>query len=237
MVVEVLEKLLVLQDRDLTLAKTIRDLENIPREEKRIENQLSENSQKLNELKAHSLKLEAARKELDLSVQSKRAQIAKYKNQQLETKKNDEYQAIGHQIQTLEKEIVGIEDQELVLMEQYENSQKEVATESAKVREYTQHAEKQKVTLKEKLSTLETKKQELEAEIAQLETSIEKQPLDLYRRILTSKKDSALVPLLHQTTCGGCHMKVTHQTALTAKASSQLVSCEQCGRLLYWLND
>ena len=54
-----------------------------------------------------------------------------------------------------------------------------------------------------------------------------------YRRILKSKKDVAIVPIRHGA-CGGCHMKVTSQTALTAKGGEHLVSCDNCGRLVYW---
>ena len=58
--------------------------------------------------------------------------------------------------------------------------------------------------------------------------------LSRYRRILKSKKDVAVVPINHGA-CGGCHMKLTSQTVLTARAAENLVACENCGRLVYWL--
>jgi uncharacterized protein len=33
--------------------------------------------------------------------------------------------------------------------------------------------------------------------------------------------------------CTGCHMKVTTATAARVKAGKEIVSCEQCGRILY----
>lgn len=57
------------------------------------------------------------RKELESEVGSRRTRIQKYNQQKLETKKNEEYQAITHAIGTIEKEITGIEDRELELME------------------------------------------------------------------------------------------------------------------------
>ena len=60
--------------------------------------------------------------------------------------------------------------------------------------------------------------------------------LSRYRRILKSKRDVAVVPIRHGA-CGGCHMKVTPQTVLSAKAADHLVSCDNCGRLIYWLDE
>ena len=45
--------------------------------------------------------------------------------------------------------------------------------------------------------------------------------------------DAAIVALEHEV-CTGCHMKVTTQTAHHVKNGKEIVSCEQCGRILYW---
>ena len=57
------------------------------------------------------------RKSLELDAQSRRDSIAKYKTQQFQTRKNEEFQAIGHEIQRFEKEIEKIEDHEIEIME------------------------------------------------------------------------------------------------------------------------
>ncbi len=41
-----------------------------------------------------------------------------------------------------------------------------------------------------------------------------------------------MVALEHDI-CTGCHMKVTTATAIHARAGKEIVSCEQCGRILY----
>jgi predicted nucleic acid-binding Zn-ribbon protein len=42
----------------------------------------------------------------------------------------------------------------------------------------------------------------------------------------------AVVVAEHEV-CTGCHMKVTTQTAHRAKAGKEIVSCDNCGRILY----
>jgi predicted nucleic acid-binding Zn-ribbon protein len=44
--------------------------------------------------------------------------------------------------------------------------------------------------------------------------------------------DATVVALEHEV-CTGCHMKVTTQTAHRVKNGKEIVSCEQCGRILY----
>src|SRR5205809_682603 len=53
--------------------------------------------------------------------------IEKYSLQQFQTKKNDEYRALAHEIEMAKEAIVKLEDQQLELMEQAEAAQKEAA--------------------------------------------------------------------------------------------------------------
>jgi predicted nucleic acid-binding Zn-ribbon protein len=58
--------------------------------------------------------------------------------------------------------------------------------------------------------------------------------LGKYRRIMASKKDVAVVPVVHGTNCGGCHMKLTAGSAISAKAGNISATCENYGGLLFW---
>ncbi len=44
------------------------------------------------------LQIESARKELELEVEAKKQMIARYANQQFQTRKNEEYRALAHEI-------------------------------------------------------------------------------------------------------------------------------------------
>jgi uncharacterized protein len=68
---------------------------------------------------------------------------------------------------------------------------------------------------------------------AQAEKMVEEGLLKKYRRILASKGDSAVVPI-RTGACGGCHMKLTSQTVMTAKGAQAHAQCENCGRFVYW---
>lgn len=228
-----LPNLLTLQDRDLNLTRTQSALAHLPAEKAQLENDLQAASAHLMELKNKGQKLDQKRKTLDAEVKAKQELLGKYRTRQVETRKNDEYQALANEIMRTEKAIQELEDQELELMEEYEQLQKEVLAESEKVQAQTQKTREMLEGLESKAASLNEKINQLQKEITQMESSIDPAILQQYRRIFKNKKSAAVVELIHGTTCGGCHMKLTHQTVISVKTSDKPVFCEQCGRILY----
>lgn len=228
-----LESLLILQERDVKKFRLLKEIEQFPAQEAQIKQRLEEQSKGLEILKLRSKQVESERKDLENQVQSKKSQIAKYQTQQFETKKNEEYQALGHEIERTKKEILEIEDKELVLMEAYEKSLSEVKKEQEAVNAANAAQNERLDNIKKRVDTMKQQVTELESEITGLESKIDGTLLSRYRRVLKSKGDLALVPVVNETTCGGCHVKLTHQTVISAKGG-KLTSCENCGRFIFW---
>ena len=70
--------------------------------------------------------------------------------------------------------------------------------------------------------------------IAQEITAADEDLFDLYEKLFRTKAGRAIVPL-EGNHCSGCHMTVTPATLRDAKLDSSVVSCEQCGRIIYVL--
>ena len=227
-----LQKLLVLQDRDQKIRQIQLEINTLPQQKKNLEAQLAASAASLESLKHRARQLEIDRKKLELDVGTRQSSISRLKTQQYETRKNDEFQAMGHEIERYEKEIVQLEDQELELMEQADILKNEISTEEKTAAAARTSVNRQLVDLEQKSKTLQSRLEELKQERAQLAGSIEEDVLYRYERLFASKGDAAVVAVEHGV-CTGCHMKVTTQTAVRAKSGGELVSCEQCGRILY----
>ncbi|HEX8076447.1 MAG TPA: C4-type zinc ribbon domain-containing protein, partial [Chthoniobacterales bacterium] len=158
--------------------------------------------------------------------------INRLKTQQYETRKNEEFRAMGNEIERYEKEIQQIEDQELELMDQAEKLKGELAIEEKKAAVARESIARQLADLEAKQQTLDGQLNQLSAERAELAGKVEEDLLSLFERLFVSKGDAAVVALEHEV-CTGCHMKVTTQTAHRVKNGKEIVSCEQCGRILY----
>jgi uncharacterized protein len=229
------EALLILQERDSRVTHLTAELGHLPRQIAQVEADLASRSATFDELKTRTRQIEADRKKLDLDVQAKQGAIARYKSQQQQTRKNEEFAALNHEIEHAEKEISALEDSELELMEAYDKGLAQVAEAQKQLAVFQEKAKQKKADLEKRAATVAADLTGAKEKQSEAEKTVPEDALSRYRRILKSKKDVAIVPLQHGS-CGGCHMKVTSQTAHTAKGGEQLVACENCGRLVYWLD-
>jgi predicted nucleic acid-binding Zn-ribbon protein len=230
------EALLILQERDARVAHLTADLEQMPRQIAQVEADSAARNAAFEELRTRTRLIEADRKKLDLDVQAKQGAIARYKSQQQQTRKNEEFSALNHEIEHAEKEISELEDRELELMEAYDKGLAQVGEAQKELAVFLDKAKQKKSELEKRGAAAAAELTAAKEKQAEAEKAVPEDDLARYRRILKSKKDVAIVPLRHGA-CGGCHMKVTSQTALSAKGGEHLVSCDNCGRLVYWLDE
>ena len=227
-----LEQLLVLQDRQQKIRQIQTEIKNLPLQRQSLDAQLAASAAAVGALKHKMQHLEMDRKTLELDAGTRRESINRLKTQQYETRKNDEFRAMANEIERYEKEVQSIEDQELELMDQAEKVKTEVTAEEKKASGVRESIARQMADLDEKGKALESRLSELTAERTELAGKIDEDVLGRFERLFVSKGDAAIVALEHEV-CTGCHMKITTQTAHRVRNGKEIVSCEQCGRILY----
>jgi predicted nucleic acid-binding Zn-ribbon protein len=227
-----LEQLLVLQDREQKIRQIQNEIKTLPLQRNSLESQLAASQAGLEALKQRGREVEVHRKKLELDVGTRTDTIAKLRTQQYETRKNDEFQAMSNEIKRYENEIQKIEDEELELMDQVDKLKAELVSEEKKAASTSESIARQMKDLESKRQALDSRLQELSKERDELASKIDEDILDRFHRLFASKGDAAVVALEHDV-CTGCHMKVTTATAVHVKHSTEIVSCEQCGRILY----
>jgi uncharacterized protein len=227
-----IEQLLVIQDRDQKIKAYQIELNSVPLERQRVEQTLKSRVEAFDQTRLRAKEIEVNRKKLELDADTRRDTIAKYKTQQSQTRKNEEFQALGQSIARLEQEIERIEDQEITLMEQGEAAGKEVQLAEAELKASRAQTEQQLAALAGKQEAIEQRLRETATERETLVAAIDPDLLSRYQRLFTSKDGTPIVPVEHEV-CMGCHMKNTTTTVHKAKLAREIVYCEQCGRILY----
>lgn len=227
-----LEQLLILQDRQQKIRQIENEIKNLPLQRKHLESQLAESVTSLDAIKQGARQVEVDRKKLELDVGTRNESINRLKTQQYQTRKNDEFQAMGHEIHRYEEEIRKLEDQELELMEQGDKLKVEVTAEEKKSAATKDSIARQMNDLGEKSKVLETRLLELSKERKELAEKMDEDVVGRFERLFVSKGDSAIVAIEHGV-CTGCHMKLTIATVKAAEGGKEIVNCEQCGRILY----
>ncbi len=226
------EKLLTLQERDQRIRAFQIELAAIPEERRFKEKQIADSAARLEAAKTQMKALEVERNRLQVEAQGKRDQIAKYKVQQMQTRKNEEFSALNHEIAAADKVILTIEDRELEIMEEVESLRPAISEADRAHTEERLRLEAQLVELKKKAENIQARVAELLAGRPALAEGLDEDLLDQYTRLFKSKNGSALAELEHEV-CTGCHMKATTQTSLAVKADKTLVHCPNCGRILH----
>lgn len=231
---DVIEKLLILQDRDRKIANVKAELASIAPQQSRLQSRVAETQNRLESAKLKLKQLETERKRLELEVESKKQQIERYALQQFQTKKNDEYRALASEIQTCKTAIVSLEDQQLELMEQADAVQKEVTADTKSAHEIKTQVDVQISDLAEREQALQTQLAELEAGYQELQARVgDESVLARYQRLRKQRGDRTVVGIEHSV-CGGCHMKLPTQIVISCQGAQDLVSCPNCGRILYY---
>ena len=233
---DVIEKLLVLQDRDRKISKLKEELMHIPVERQQHESRLSTTQTALESAKHRIKQLESDRKKLELDVEARKQLIERYGLQQFQTKKNEEYRALAHEIDTCRQAIVKLDDQQLEIMEQMDAAQKELVV-------ATQAAAEAKKVIDARLTDIAAREQNLKKELAQLESNrselasvVDEDTRNLYERLFRIKGHNVVVGIQHGV-CGGCHMTLNRQVVVTCKQEQEIVTCLNCGRILYYTRD
>jgi predicted nucleic acid-binding Zn-ribbon protein len=224
--------LLILQDRDRRLLALAKDLEKLPQDEARAKTKLSGDETAVARAHDAVLDCELRLKRLELDAGTRKTTIARLKTQQFETRKNEEYQALGHEITRYEKEVDDLETRELELMEEMDAKRSALKAAEAALAHTRTLIEEDLATIAARRTRMEAERAEVTAERDALATQVPESVLPLYQRLMKTKAGIALAPL-DEGKCGGCHMKLIASTVVAAQTAKELTRCEDCGRILY----
>jgi predicted nucleic acid-binding Zn-ribbon protein len=227
-----LEKLLLLQDRDQRRLGLEAQLASIPVEIAGIERKIAAERAAIDAARNELKDLEVRKKALETEIGSIETRAGKYRTQQLEVRKNDEYQALGHEIEAAQKAVAELEERELEVMFAIDGARKKFADAEAEMKANIAGHEGRIRLLRERDTSLRAELVEARAALAAARAPLDSPALRLYDRIAAGGQP-VCVPI-HDGKCGGCHLKVSGEADSIARKGDQLATCDQCGRIVWW---
>ncbi|MEO0445368.1 MAG: C4-type zinc ribbon domain-containing protein [Verrucomicrobiota bacterium] len=228
-----IETLMIVQDRDQKILALQKDLTQLPTLVANAKLRLQSDQKAVDACKEELQELDLGMKRIQLDVDTRRDTIGKLKVQQFETKKNEEFRALGSEVERYEAEVVSLEDGELELMEQAEEKKAILTEREAKLARTEQLVDQEIAGIEQRGKNSKGEIVELEAARAAEAKKVEPSLLSIYDRLIKSKGGTAVVALVGGQ-CKGCHMKVTAATVVQAKGSKDVTHCENCGRIVYF---
>lgn len=233
MLPEGLQALLILQERDTRRTQLEKILAQIPRERATGENRIQTHRAGIEAAKKAVTDLELRRKDLEKTLRSLEDQVARYKTQQMSVKKNDEYQALTHEIELTEGKIGEAEEAEIKLLY-------ELDAEKAKAKAIEKALQDEIAAETAQLGRLAEREKTVRADLGSATEEFQKARspvpegwLPRYDRLVKTA-GLPVVVALHGQKCGGCHLKVSNGVETQVRIGGDIVACDNCGRILYY---
>jgi uncharacterized protein len=229
----IIERLLIIQDRDRKISQLSREMEDIPERIRQVEARLAGHRESLHGAQEEIKKNTGAMKQIEGDVEARKQKIAKFREQQFQIKSNVEYRALEGEISNVQKEIREVEDRELGLMEQNESLRQMMVDRERDLKKEEARVVEEQAVLKRRVDEIQAQLHDLRIDRESLAKDVESAWLARYERIFKRTGDFAVVRV-ENGACGGCHMKLPPQVVHNAKRNLTLVECSFCSRILYW---
>ncbi len=227
----IIEQLLIIQEHDTRIRDMKKEIQDLPARKEhelaRLDGHKKELAQSNEALKVKEVEL----KKVDLETVTLREKINKLRQQQLEIKTNKEFRAIEDEVKAVERDIAKVEDKELDLMEQLEQARQKVLDSKNACESEEAVIQVDIKALDERLLRVQEELKGLQIERDKSIEGVDKEWLENYQRIFV-RKDKALVVVVDGV-CSGCHMSLPPAVVHDARKRTNIVSCGQCGRMLY----
>ena len=228
-----IEKLLILQDRDQKRLLLDSQLRAIPRDVAAVEQKISEEQAAIEAIRGELQKLELKRKALKNEIGVATEQMGRYRSQQIQVRKNDEYRALGIEIEHAQSAIGALEEQELEVMYAIDEARRKSVEAGEELKRNVSGHEARIHVLNEREAGLRTELDAVLALIAAAREELDEPVRRLYDR-LASKPGLPVVVAVREGKCDGCHLKISTNIESETRKADKLVTCDQCGRIAYW---
>jgi predicted nucleic acid-binding Zn-ribbon protein len=229
-----LTTLIDLQGYDSRIATLEADAARLPKQIEAIQASLAEAKKTVDAFKG---KIDQTRKDLrtkekDLEVHA--GKRAKEEARLYEVKTNKEYSAVLLEIEEIKQIKAKTEEEILGLMEMQERLAVDVKEAEGRLKTREEQARQDESVVRGKLAKVEQELASLRADRTARARALPVGLLASYDRIMKARGGTAVASVTPSAICGGCRMSIRPQALLELRNAEGLMTCESCGRYLYW---
>jgi len=231
-----IRKLVLLQIMDEEIFRFKRDLRERPVELEALKVEFESKKVTLKGLEEKLKAVQVVQKDLELTLKVKEEGISKADASLALLKTNKEYQARLLEIENLKADKSIVEEKILLGFDVVDAARKALETERAVVAQFEKEFNARKKQIDDDMAVIADQLKVKESQRARVSPEIRPDCLSRYERVLKNKDGLGIVKVEGHT-CGGCYMHLTEQVMNELKKYEQIISCDQCARLLYLEDD
>lgn len=229
-----LKKLVALQNTDISLRRLQADIEAIPQRRAEIEKEFD---QRAFEIRALETARDAARSErarLEAEIVEQRTRAERAERNLMSSQNEHEYTAAIREADAARKHISQLETQILEKMEIAEQSETKLGERAPEVAKLRDEMELRIKEFEQLTDTQAGQMAALHAERERLLSTLPKAMSAMYNRISTRIRDGIAVAEARNGSCTSCFMALRPQMMSEVRRGEDIITCENCNRILYY---
>jgi predicted nucleic acid-binding Zn-ribbon protein len=228
-----LELLLKLQVIDYDLGELERSKDYLPDMMGNLNREIQEARQKVVDTAAALEEARMKRKNFELEIKTREAELQKYQQQMMSIKTNREYDALVAEIDNIKTAISTNETELLQTMERIDQLEKDTVAWREKEAAIVDNNQKQLLVLQEKMDSIGDKVSEKRQSREEIVQSISVPVMATYERVRKGRGGRAVV-VIKKRACRSCFKALTPRKIQEIKRGGQVMTCDYCGSLLFW---
>ena len=197
--------------------------------------QMAAATQVLDEAK-HRLKENAeARRALEKDTALYQGRLSKFRDQQSAVKTNKEYQALGHEIETAQRDLGSVEEKVIERMVEADSIAADVKQAEAMFAAKRKEIDAQKKQLADELAAVEASLKTATEQRAALLAQIEPRLVSTFEQVARVRKGIAVTMATRDGLCSVCHVRLRPQVFQLVRTNDAIIQCDSCQRILYYI--
>ena len=230
-----LEMLLKLQVIDYDLGELERSKEYIPDMMENLRREITEAEESFKKTDTELSEAKVSQKKIELDLKDKQETLKKLQAQMMSIKTNKEYDALVGQIDTVKEAVSDDETKIIELIEKIEKLEVDIVDLSKRAEETKNQNEAQLEILQEKMDSVGTKVAEKADERQAIVKQVPKRTISVYERVRKNRGGDVVV-MVRKRACGACYKALPPHKIQEIKRANQIITCDNCGRMLIWVN-
>lgn len=228
-----IEQVTRLQSLDLKIAEIEREIAALPKHVAQIEKALDNHNRRLEADRGALAANQKDRRRLEDDIKGHEQKISKLRDQMAGAKTNEQYRAFSNEIDYAAREIRKCEDRILDLESEAEPLGAAVKKAEEALKEEKKQVEAEKKKAQDKTAADQKQLQQIASERASLAAGLGKTIYATYERIRKKSRGIAIAEVL-EGRCGACMIALRPQFFQDLRKGDNVMTCESCGRILYY---
>lgn len=172
-------------------------------------------------------------KRLDSEIESDSVRLKKSKSKMMMVGNTKEYHAMMREMDNLEKQNRGREEEKITVSEELSRQNGELAEVDSRAKALDSELDTARQSLDARIKQAQARLDELSSVRKDAGQAVPRPVLQRYEFIRSRLKNPVIVPVAAGI-CSGCHIAIPPQAFIELQKGIQILSCPNCQRLIYW---